>query len=246
MKDDLSLDAAVKTLLVTGRTIWGDSETTPEDLPARLGVMTGDVSRLVRDATETSEPVDAEELAKELGNFVLSCVRWADDLGLDPTNCVEHAIAAQERYVSKDGLAPRRAPPLTEPRDPALRSLWKALDEQAAALGRSAAENGRLRRGLDWSCGLWTEHRINSRDEGYTDYRDSPPVSSLLCALGPGTLIVETSDPSDPCAHVLRYVGALPGLQAIHAELNDDDWSVWLSKWKAFVGDKDDLPEEPT
>jgi hypothetical protein len=81
-------------------------------------------------------------------------------------------------------------------------------------------------------CGLWTEHRINSRDEGFKDYRDSPPTSSLLCALAPGTLIVETSEPLEPCAHVLRYTGPFHVLEALLAELHEAGWEDWLVDWK--------------
>jgi len=88
----------------------------------------------------------------------------------------------------------------------------------------------------DVVCGLWTEHRIKSRDEGFADYRDSPPTSSLLCALGPGTMIVETSDNDDPCAHVLRYVGTYEETTAhLDAFHEMGDWEGWLACWKADV-----------
>lgn len=93
--------AAVAVLLETGRDIWGDSETRCEDLPIRLAVMVGDIARVVRDADEARAPVDQDEIAKELGNFVLSAIRWADDLGLDPVECIELAAEAQRRYVAK-------------------------------------------------------------------------------------------------------------------------------------------------
>ena len=86
----------------------------------------------------------------------------------------------------------------------------------------------------DVLCGLWTEHRVNSRNEGFKDYRDSPPTSSMLSALGPGTLIVETSDPGDPCVHVLRCTGTYEELAVQLDRLHDDGgWEVWLSEWKA-------------
>ena len=84
----------------------------------------------------------------------------------------------------------------------------------------------------DVLCGLWTEHRINSRDEGWTDYRDSPPTSSLLCALSTGMTIVETSDPEEPCAHVLRYTGTYTDLDELLDSLHNDGWETWLALWK--------------
>jgi hypothetical protein len=49
---------------------------------------------------EEREYVWRRELKKELGNILFSTVRWIDDLGLDPLECLELAIAAQEKFVA--------------------------------------------------------------------------------------------------------------------------------------------------
>ncbi len=89
-------------------------------------------------------------------------------------------------------------------------------------------------------CGLWTEHRINSRDEGFKDYRDSHPVGALLCPLNPGMQITETSPEGDPSAHVLRYTGEYEYLKVEYRAINHG-WEKWLEKWKLNTARKETL-----
>lgn len=63
--------------------------------------VTGDIARISRDEIEGA--TDRSALARELGNLILSSVRWASDLGLDPAECVMEAQAAQRRYVARKG-----------------------------------------------------------------------------------------------------------------------------------------------
>jgi hypothetical protein len=88
-----------------------------DELPILLSVVVGDISRLVRDARERDAleqdvEIDRRAVAKELGNLVLSSIRWADELSLDPWACIEVASAAQSAYVRR--LA---AEPLAERKD---------------------------------------------------------------------------------------------------------------------------------
>jgi hypothetical protein len=94
----------IDRLLSHTRKVWDEAPiapTTYEDLPSLLSVLTGDVSRLVRDAREGGEEIDRRDVAKELGNFVLSCIRWANELGLDPWACIMAASTAQSAYVRR-------------------------------------------------------------------------------------------------------------------------------------------------
>ncbi len=79
-------------------------------------------------------------------------------------------------------------------------------------------------------CGLWTVHRINSREEGWPDYRDSPPLSAEISKLGMGTLLIETSAPGEPCAYVLRYIGSFTEMQESLDEMHEG-WDPWLAEW---------------
>ena len=103
-EDGVGLSDAVKTLNDVSCDIWEAAPVPPiryEDLPSLMSVMVGDVARIVRDARENGHDIDTAEVGKELGNFVLSCTRWAYELGLDPVACVEDAAEAQRAYMKK-------------------------------------------------------------------------------------------------------------------------------------------------
>ncbi len=104
--------AGIAALRVQGRQIWGDDASdycTLDEIVVRLMVTVGDLARRARDggfnsfATEGGVlPEDVHrslELKKELGNVLFSTIRWIDDLGLDPLECLDLAIAAQEEFV---------------------------------------------------------------------------------------------------------------------------------------------------
>ena len=91
----------IETLLSEARAIWGDQKLTLEEIVVRLGVVTGDVSRYARDRVEGREQPDEMELKKELGNIIFSMIRWCDDLGYDPRDCIELAKQAQKRYQQR-------------------------------------------------------------------------------------------------------------------------------------------------
>lgn len=85
-------------LLQKERTIWGDTPMPLEHIVAVIGVVYGDVCRQLRSKIEKGEMSDAE-LKKELGNLIASTVRWCDDLGFDPNECIQLSLDAQKRYL---------------------------------------------------------------------------------------------------------------------------------------------------
>lgn len=87
----------ISELLKKAREIWGDEKLTLEEIIIRQGVSIGDIHRYARDKTE-GKPVDEAELKKELGNIIFSTIRWCDDLGYSPEECVELAQKAQIAY----------------------------------------------------------------------------------------------------------------------------------------------------
>lgn len=90
--------SGIVALCVQGRQIWGDTRHTLPEIVVRLMVGVGDLARVAR-----GEPSAlADELKKELGNVLFSTVRWIDDLGLDPLECLDLAIAAQEKFARSD------------------------------------------------------------------------------------------------------------------------------------------------
>lgn len=103
-------------LLSLGREIWGPppvGRSTTNTLPSivvRLSVTVGDLARIARqygdvhwDVIQGELPgrVNARmEIKKELGNVILSVIRWCDDLGFNPAECVALAVKAQHDFVT--------------------------------------------------------------------------------------------------------------------------------------------------
>jgi hypothetical protein len=85
-------------ILAQGRAIWGLGPTPLPHMAVVLGVVVGDINRQARNQTEGYR-VNDTELAKELGNLVLSAVRFMDDIGYIPAHCIELAQAAQAAYA---------------------------------------------------------------------------------------------------------------------------------------------------
>ena len=88
---------SIEELLKQAKEIWGDDKLTLEEIIIRQGVTIGDIHRYARDRSE-GMPVDENELKKELGNIIFSTLRWCDDLGYSPEECIELAKEAQIRY----------------------------------------------------------------------------------------------------------------------------------------------------
>lgn len=111
--------AGLVALKVQARQIWGNSYRQPlGEIVTRLMVGVGDIARAHRDMPPDSQPDTFEpdvlaytarreteladwkkDLKKQLGNLIFSTIRWIDDLGLDPIECLELAIAAQEKFA---------------------------------------------------------------------------------------------------------------------------------------------------
>ena len=88
----------IKNLLQQGREIWGEKKLSLSQIIVRLGKVFGDVCRWERDAIKDRVVHTDEELKKELGNIIFSTIRWCDDLGFDPEECVERAIECQREF----------------------------------------------------------------------------------------------------------------------------------------------------
>jgi hypothetical protein len=90
----------IQGLLSEARRIWGNKKLTLEEVIIRQGVTIGDIHRYARDKVEGEAP-DEVELKKELGNIIFSTIRWCDDLGYSPEECIELAKQAQVNYKQK-------------------------------------------------------------------------------------------------------------------------------------------------
>jgi hypothetical protein len=88
----------IEDLLNQGRKIWGDEKLNLSQVIIRMGKIFGDLCRWERDAIKDRNIHTNEELKKELGNIIFSTIRWCDDLGYDPEECINMAVNCQKRF----------------------------------------------------------------------------------------------------------------------------------------------------
>jgi hypothetical protein len=88
----------IKELLSEGRIIWGKKKLNLSQIIVRMGKVFGDLCRWERDAIKDKKLHSQTELKREMGNFIFSTIRWCDDLGLDPEECIREAIKSQRKF----------------------------------------------------------------------------------------------------------------------------------------------------
>ncbi len=96
----------IKELLRTAREIWGDNKLTLSQIIVLMGKVFGDICRWERNYERDKDTHTDEELMKELGNIIFSTIRWCDDLGYDPEECIRLAIECQKKLseeLKKEG-----------------------------------------------------------------------------------------------------------------------------------------------
>ncbi len=78
----------IKNLLKKSREIWGNEKLSLAKIIVRMGKVFGDICRWERNVKKDFDTHTDEDLKKELGNIIFSTIRWCDDLGYDPEECV--------------------------------------------------------------------------------------------------------------------------------------------------------------
>lgn len=85
-------------ILKKEREIWGDKTLSLEEIIPRMGKVFGDICKYQRDALKDRAEHTDEELKKELGNMISSTIRWCDDLGFSPDECISLALDCQKNF----------------------------------------------------------------------------------------------------------------------------------------------------
>ncbi len=88
----------VQDILQKSRVVWGSPKLTLSQIIVRMGKVFGDICRWERNAPKDTPTHTDKELKKELGNIIVSTVRWCEDLGYDPEECIERALKAQQEF----------------------------------------------------------------------------------------------------------------------------------------------------
>lgn len=88
----------IEQLLKQGREIWGNDKMTLPQIIVCLGKIFGDICRFERNAQKDAATHTDNDLKKELGNIIFSTIRWCDDLGYNPEDCINIAIDSQKKF----------------------------------------------------------------------------------------------------------------------------------------------------
>jgi len=87
----------IQTLLKQAREIWNE-KLALSDIIVRMGKIFGDICRYERNAIKDKDLHTDEEIKKELGNMIFSTIRWCNDLGYDPEDCIKLAMESQKKF----------------------------------------------------------------------------------------------------------------------------------------------------
>jgi hypothetical protein len=88
----------IQDLLKQSREIWGNENLNLSQIIIRMWKVFWDLCRWERDAIKDKDVHTDDDLKKELGNIIFSTIRWCDDLGYDPEECIDIAKNAQKRF----------------------------------------------------------------------------------------------------------------------------------------------------
>ncbi len=88
----------IKTILHQGRAIWGEQRLSLSEIIVRMGKVFGDICRWERNAPKDVATHTDAELKKELWNTIVSTIRFCDDLGYDPEECIALALDCQKKF----------------------------------------------------------------------------------------------------------------------------------------------------
>ncbi len=88
----------IKNLLSQSREIWGSQKLTLAQIIPCMGKVFGDICRWERNAKKDKDKHTDEDLKKELGNIIFCTIRWCNDLGYDPEECLKVAIDCQKKF----------------------------------------------------------------------------------------------------------------------------------------------------
>lgn len=90
----------IKELLKKSKEIWNDEKLDLAQIIVRLGKVYGDICRWERNAPKDIDSHNDDELKKEFGNLIFSSIKFCDELGYDPEECIEKAIKCQKEFVA--------------------------------------------------------------------------------------------------------------------------------------------------
>lgn len=91
----------IKEILKQGKDIWPNQKLTLAQMIVILGKVFGDICRWERNYEKDKRTHTDDDLKKEIGNLIACSIRFCDDLGYDPEECIRLAINSQKK-ISKE------------------------------------------------------------------------------------------------------------------------------------------------
>jgi hypothetical protein len=92
----------INSLKNEARATWGDGRLTLSEIIVRMGVDFGKLCRWERNADKDRDQHTDAELKRHLGNLLYSLIRWIDDLGYDPEECISLAKDSQKKFADEN------------------------------------------------------------------------------------------------------------------------------------------------
>lgn len=89
----------INDILKKSKEIWGTQKLSLSEIIVRMGKVFGDICRWERNAPKDEALHTDYELKKELGNLIFSTIRWCDELGYNPEECIKIAEEIQRKSV---------------------------------------------------------------------------------------------------------------------------------------------------
>lgn len=89
----------IKNILSQTREIWGREQLPLAQIIVRMGKVFGDICRWERNAIKDQDTHTDDDLKKEFGNMIVASIKWCDELGYDPEECIELALDCQKKFI---------------------------------------------------------------------------------------------------------------------------------------------------
>jgi hypothetical protein len=89
----------IEEILQLERKIWGKRKLKLSEIIVRMGKVFGDICRWERNAIKDKDIHNDKELQKELGNIINSTIKWCDDLGYKPEDCINESIKCHKKFT---------------------------------------------------------------------------------------------------------------------------------------------------
>lgn len=91
----------IRDILAKTREIWKDEKLSLSQIIVIIGKVFGDICRWERNYEKDKHVHTDADLKKELGNLIVCGIKFSEELGYDPEECIQLALESQNK-ISKE------------------------------------------------------------------------------------------------------------------------------------------------